>query len=477
MNHTALSTTDLPDSAPEHRARRRRKVLLSAYTLSPARGSEPAGGWNVCVRMARYHDVHVLCSPLVEGEDYRTEIEQAMADRQVSAAGGGAGRLTIHYVEPPLLSRVLQRPGGTLARLLYYVGYRSWQQRAVVRARELMQAHQFDLVHQLNMTGFREPGYLWRLGVPFVWGPVGGACRMPWSYFRLLSWKDRLLYGVRNAGTAVQARFSPRVGRAARSARWLWHISDPERVMLRRHLDGCGSAEGAHVEQMLDSGASEQALARVRRCEGRGPLRLVWSGVHIGRKALPILLHALADLERADERPADRPGWILDVLGEGPLTPAWQAAARRLGVADRVNWRGRLPHGEAMRCMADAHALVFTSLLEGSPHVVVEALSLGLPVICHDACGMGIAVTEQCGIKVPLRTLGDSVAGFAGGIRSLLDDPSQVERFSKGALDRSRTLSWDRKVEQMARAYEQVLTEGARLGGEEAAVSSHAAPA
>jgi hypothetical protein len=26
----------------------------------------------------------------------------------------------------------------------------------------------------LNMIGYREPGYLWKLNVPFVWGPMGG---------------------------------------------------------------------------------------------------------------------------------------------------------------------------------------------------------------------------------------------------------------------------------------------------------------
>ena len=68
--------------------------------------------------------------------------------------------------------------------------------------------------------------------------------------------------------------------------------------------------------------------------------------------------------------------------------------------------------------MRDADVFVFTSLQEGTSTVVMEALALGLPVICHDACGMGVAVNERCGIKVPMISPGLSQGGFAAAIRS-----------------------------------------------------------
>ena len=33
---------------------------------------------------------------------------------------------------------------------------------------------EIDLIHQLTSISFREPGFLWRLDKPFVWGPISG---------------------------------------------------------------------------------------------------------------------------------------------------------------------------------------------------------------------------------------------------------------------------------------------------------------
>jgi glycosyltransferase involved in cell wall biosynthesis len=106
--------------------------------------------------------------------------------------------------------------------------------------------------------------------------------------------------------------------------------------------------------------------------------------------------------------------------------------------------------------MKSAHILALPSLKEGTPHVVLEALSLGLPVICHDACGMGIAVTDACGIKIPLHDPETSINGFKDAIRDLFEHPEKVEELSRGALKRAEELSWDKKVDAIARAYSEI---------------------
>src|SRR4029434_7077240 len=58
----------LPGAKPAP-PRPRLRVLVGAYAVSPVQGSEPGVGWNVCSRLARYHDVTVLCAPGCPGED------------------------------------------------------------------------------------------------------------------------------------------------------------------------------------------------------------------------------------------------------------------------------------------------------------------------------------------------------------------------------------------------------------------------
>jgi len=187
--------------------------------------------------------------------------------------------------------------------------------------------------------------------------------------------------------------------------------------------------------------------------DGRRPLRLVWSGLHIGRKALPLLLAAAEDLKRESAQPR----FELKILGGGTQSAAWRALSRKLGIDELLTWSGQIPRQRALEEMRDADVFVFTGLQEGTSTVVMEALALGLPVICHDACGMGVAVNNTCGIKVPMNGPRASQSGFAAAIRSLLADPRRVQDLSAGALARAKELSWDQKARQIAAVYNAVL--------------------
>ena len=128
-----------------------------------------------------------------------------------------------------------------------------------------------------------------------------------------------------------------------------------------------------------------------------------------------------------------------------------------LGLGGRVRWAGQLAHARAVAEMGVADALAFTGLKEGTPHVVLEAMSLGLPVICHDSCGMGVVVDDTCGIKVPQESPATSIDGFARAIERLSQNPGEVRRLSEGALRRAGELDWDETARRIADTYDQVL--------------------
>lgn len=143
------------------------RILISAYYCSPYRGGEAAVGWQVASRLAMAgHEVHVICGDLSEDEPTRKDLE-----RYTSEQGLPEG-LTIHHVAADATSRRLHdwhcKPG---MWFLYYGAYRHWQKLALKKAVELHADRPFDLVHQLTIIGYREPGYLWKMGIPFVWGP------------------------------------------------------------------------------------------------------------------------------------------------------------------------------------------------------------------------------------------------------------------------------------------------------------------
>ncbi|MEM7624863.1 MAG: glycosyltransferase [Planctomycetota bacterium] len=420
----------------------RLRVLVSAFATSPYSGSEPGGGWNVVYRLAAHHDVTVLCSP-----GLKNEVVEAF-DRFVAEYGPISG-LTMEWIKPPPVSWLLQREG-TWQRAFYYQGYRSWEKAAYRRAQRLHADRPFDLVHRLNMTGFREPGFLWKMDLPYLWGPIAGAVMMPRPFFKLLSFRDRVFYFVRNTLNAWQMRTKRRCRRAAARSLKLWVVDELNRAMVRDYF-------GRESSLMLDSGCQPTDDGFVRDYDGERPLRVLWSGVHEGRKCLPILLHALAEL-RQRGRAVE-----LTVLSEGPETEHWKRLAGSLKLDEVVTWTGRLPQPEAVATMRDADVFVLTSLQEAATHVVMEALASGLPVICHDACGMGVAINATSGIKVPLVDAPTSIRGFGAALESLIEKPRQVAELSAGAMTRAEELSWENKVIEIAAAYEAAVSTGVRV--------------
>lgn len=94
------------------------------------------------------------------------------------------------------------------------------------------------------------------------------------------------------------------------------------------------------------------------------------------------LLQALAQLPRQD--------WVLWLVGDGEQREMLSTKVAALGLADRVKLLGM--RGDVPLLMQSADLLVMSSLWEGFPYVVVEALASGLPIVATDVGGIREAV-------------------------------------------------------------------------------------
>ncbi len=416
---------------------KRLRILISAYYFSPYRGSESAVGWKIATGLAKYHDVTVLCGDLTP--DGTTGKHLRAFEKESSYPEG----LNVEYLLADSFTQTIHEwhtmPG---CWFFYYSAYNRWQKKAYSVARKLHEEKPFDVVHHLNILGYREPGYLWRLDVPFVWGPVSGAPMIPVSFIRSLGFKGVWRHGLRNLMNWWQMRFARRCQIASEKARKLWVVSEDDRRMVEELWKG-------EAEFMLEVGTEINQLTTMRRRKVGDTLNLCWSGLLHAGKALHLLLHALARLP-------DDADWQLHVLGDGEECSTLRKMASRLSVGRKVIWEGMKPRDEAIEVMSQCDVLIHTSVKEATGTVVMESLGMGMPVICHDACGMGIAVDESCGIKVPLVNPETSVEGFKGAIERLLSDPDLLRKLSEGALLRAQELSWDKKVKRIAQAYVEV---------------------
>jgi glycosyltransferase involved in cell wall biosynthesis len=352
-------------------------------------------------------------------------------------------RIHFHFVQRhrhPVLQRIWPPS--------YYWSYRQWQKDAFTLAQRLHAQVGFDVAHQLNMVGFREPGYLWRLDVPFVWGPIGGTGLMPWRFLATLGPIGALHHIARNLLNALHLRLMPRPRHAARQAQGrLIAATSGTADALRRFF-------GVQARVICEVGSSQREPGAVNARAPDEPLRLVWSGLHEPRKALPLLLRALPQLP-ADVR------WQLDILGNGPCTKAWQRLAKRLRIDRSCTWHGWVARERAASVMANAHTMVITSLLDLTSSVLVEALALALPVLCLDHCGFADMVTPECGVKVAVRSPRQVAAHLAEAIAVMWHDEPRRRRLAQGSLRRAQAVSWEGKADALTAIYHEAVQQNA----------------
>ncbi len=412
-----------------------------AYECSPYRGSEWAAGWGRVLGAAKVAETHVVTS-----EANFAALERARTEGLLPA------NVFFYTPAPDAKLRSLDRNRALFA--YNYTAYHYWQLLAFKLVRELHDREHFDLVHQVSVCTFREPGYGWKLPVPFVWGPVGGTQNFPARFLPMLPPAEAVKEGIRSFANWFALR-KPRVREAARHASVLIGSNST-------NVCDMGEAFGRDVERLLETGLYsvrepdrsrfEARIAAGRAERSPGPLRMLWSGELQTRKALPVLLRALA-------RVGPQTSWQLEVVGDGPMRARWAAEAERLGLADRVHFLGRLPFEEAVEKMNSAELFCFTSLRDTSGNVVLEALAAGVPVLCFDHQGGGDMVTEYSGIKLPVASPQKSYADWAQAIETLARDHRKLFALSRGATIQARKFLWSRNHDRVNEVYEQLVNE------------------
>ncbi len=150
---------------------------------------------------------------------------------------------------------------------------------------------------------------------------------------------------------------------------------------------------------------------------------------------------------------AEDPRLELALAGDGPLRADLEALARRLGIGRRVRFLGRRDHLERIYPAFDV--FVLSSLREGSPNVLFEAMACGVAAVATEVGGVPeIVEHDGCGLLVPAA----DPAAIADALGRLAGDPALRSRL--GAAARARVeaeLTIDRMVERHQALYERLL--------------------
>lgn len=406
------------------------KVLINAYACSPGMGSEPGMAWNWVVNLAKFCELHII----TEGE-FREKIEAVVA----SLEQGG----NMHFYYNPVSDKI-RKMCWNQGDWRFYKYYRQWQWKTYLMAKDICEKEKIDVLHQLNMIGFREPGYLWKLskenGVPFVWGPIGGLKQFPTAYLKGGGLKMQLFMRLKNFLNIWQLKHEKRVDEALRTAKLLIS-SIPDSYRALKKYKGLESMVIPETGCFLSDDIS---TARFDNEE----FHIMWVGKFDFRKQLPLALQAVAL--------AKNPKLKLDVYGSGSVgqVEMSKGIAEKMEISQQVIWHGNQKNDVVMEAMRKAQLFFFTSVNEDTSTVVLEAVSNRLPVVCFDACGMSAVIDDSVGRKIALSHPSQSAHDFARILNELEGNRALLKHLSENCRQRQMELSWEVKARKVVEEYE-----------------------
>ena len=422
----------------------RLNVLVSAHELNPYGGSECAEGWNVIIRLAKYHNLTILYA---SGSQFNPGSYQNGINEYFSKNSNvyNINFIPVEQTKTTLLlakiNRKLSKQKSSIGNpFLYYLGYSLWQKKAYLVAKILCQRSNFDIIHHLTSISFREPGFLWKLPIPFIWGPTGGLSRIPFQFYKLIGYGTYFKELIRSSINNIQFYSNYRINEALKKSALIYTFSIEDQNIFYKK-------SGKKPKVLLDAATLSSFNGDIEAIDSSKPLSIVWCGELVKRKSLDILIYAVSRDDQLKSR------LKIKIVGSGPLEKYYKQMAENLGISNSIEWYGQVNRQTVFNIMNNSDLLVHSSYREATSHVIPEALSHGLPVICHDINGMSIAIDDKCGIKIPLISPETSIEGFKDALLKLINNSLELERLKKGAKERSAELSWDVMAETIALDY------------------------
>lgn len=412
-------------------------VLINAYACSPDMGSEPGMAWNWCVHLAEHCELHII----TEGE-FRDRIEAALPALP-------QGRNMHFYYNP--VSDEIRKMCWNQGDWRFYGHYRKWQRKTYEMGLQVIREHRIDLVHQLNMVGFREPGYMWKYdGIPVVWGPIAGFQHIPLDYLRKTDLRFAAFFMVKKTISKLQLRFAPRIRAMVGRADRILTATPEMQEAIRRYYK------------------KETLLINETACNSAGPVtersgfdaevfHILWVGRFIPSKQLELALETIREVRHLPIR--------FHIVGAGfraETTQHYHDAARKLGVEDICQWHGSIPNEQVHEMMRKSQLFFFSSILEATSTVILEAIQNRLPVLCFDTCGFGPLIDPRIGVRIPLTNPKHARRDFAKNIEYLFHNRNVLKTMSANCAVQRKNLDWEHKTAQVLAVYNDALKNTSR---------------
>lgn len=308
----------------------------------------------------------------------------------------------------------------------------------------MVAAHGINLVHQPTPVSPKAVSMMFGLGTPVIMGPMNGGMTFPPAMNWLEPRGQRAMTWAARAASHLVNALIPGKLRA-----------DVLLVANQRTARALPLGARGRVIELVENGVNLTLFRRPPEVQGPragGESRFAFLGRLVDWKGVDLAIEALARVNGPV---------CLHVIGDGPMREILTRHAARHGVAGHVVFHGFVPQSRCPELLAGMDALVLPSLFECGGAVVLEAMSMGLPVIATKWGGPADYLDETCGVLIEPCGREPFIAALAGAMERLSASAELRQRLGAAGRRRAEDLfDWERKIDAIVNLYGGVLDAG-----------------
>ncbi len=337
-------------------------------------------------------------------------------------------------------------------------------------ARQVIQKHQVQVVHQPIPVSPREPSIMFDVGAPVVIGPMNGDMNYPPAFNSVENYFTKLAVKAGRFASDIINRLMPGKAHAAvlLVANQRTKAALPESVQVKSNIFEIVE-NGVDMEIWKSCSCSNYEDRLLSINPTFSPTRFVFVGRLVDWKAVNFLLDAFKIV-------INQVSAELEIIGEGPERAHLESQASRLGLlslserndstaqhvsskSGAVYFSGWLPQSECAERLKHADVFILPSLLECGGAVVLEAMAMKLPVIATNWGGPIDYVDASCGILIDPTSEISFVNGLAQAMIALSKHPEQRVAMGQSGYERvSKYFDWESKVDSILNIYQNAIT-------------------
>ncbi len=272
------------------------------------------------------------------------------------------------------------------------------------------------------------PGYArqWRIDAALVYfglpgGPVGWMLKRTRRIPYVISMQGGDVPGFVYPGLAIYHTLTGGL------LRYLWRDASAVIGLCRDLSERAARHAPGQKFGVIHPGADVRGIAAKTDYAPHDAVELVFVGRLVEQKGLDILFESLATIDPQLQ-------WRLTLVGDGPEKPALTAQASRLGILERISFRGWVKKEEIGAVYRAGDVFVLPSRDEGFANVLLEAMAAGLPIMGTYVTGTDEAVIDG---KTGFIVQPGDVPALAAALIKLITDAPLRESMGRAARARA----------------------------------------